>query len=127
MTILATLALAVGGVACSSDPHDAAVTTTLPAAAPTPTTTTAAAPQQYDIVGTALTAGPFTELAGLVVDAGLVNTLRGAGPFTVFAPTNDAFKKLPVDTLHSVQDNPKLLATVLTYHVVPGALKLADL
>ncbi len=126
MTILATLALAVGGVACSSDPHDAAVTTTVPAAA-APTTTTTAAPQRYDIVGTALTAGSFTELAGLVVDAGLVNTLRGTGPFTVFAPTNDAFKKLPLDTLHSVQDNPKLLATVLTYHVVPGALKLADL
>lgn len=127
LTILATLALAVGGVACSSDPHDATVNTTVPAAAPTPTTTTAAAAQRYDIVGTALTAGPFTELAGLVVDAGLVDTLRGAGPFTVFAPTNDAFKKLPVDTLHAVQDNPKLLATVLTYHVVQGALKLADL
>ncbi len=127
VTILATLALAVGGVACSSDPHDAAVTTTVAAAAPTPTTTTTAAPQRYDIVGTALTAGPFTELAGLVVDAGLVDTLRGTGPFTVFAPTNDAFKKLPIDTLHAVQDDPKLLATVLTYHVVPGALKLADL
>ncbi|MGZ4771806.1 MAG: fasciclin domain-containing protein, partial [Ilumatobacteraceae bacterium] len=126
VTILATLALAVGGASCSSDPHDAAVTTTVAAAAPA-TTTTTAAPQRYDIVGTALTAGPFTELAGLVVDAGLANTLRGAGPFTVFAPTNDAFKKLPIDTLHSVQDDPKLLATVLTYHVVPGALKLADL
>lgn len=125
-TIIATLALALGGVACSSDPNDAAVTTTPPTVA-APTTTTVAAPQLFDIVGTALTAGPFTELAGLVVDAGLVDTLRGAGPFTVFAPTNAAFQKLPVDTLHSVQDDPKLLATVLTYHVVPGALKLADL
>ena len=126
VTILATLALAVGGVACSSDPNDAAATTTT-ANAPAATTTTTAAPQLFDIVGTALTAGPFTELAGLVVDAGLVETLRGAGPFTGFAPTNAAFQKLPVETLHSVQDDPKLLATILTYHVVPGALKLADL
>ena len=126
VTILATLALAVGGVACSSDPSDSAATTTT-AVAPAATTTTAAAPQLFDIVGTALTAGPFTELAGLVVDAGLVDTLRGPGPFTVFAPTNAAFQKLPVETLHAVQDDPKLLATILTYHVVPGALKLADL
>ena len=92
-----------------------------------PTTTTAAAPQLLDVVGTALSAGAFTELAGLAVDAGLVDTLRGAGPFTVFAPTDAAFAKLPVDALHAVQDDPKLLTTVLTYHVVPGALKLADL
>jgi uncharacterized surface protein with fasciclin (FAS1) repeats len=86
-----------------------------------------AAPQLFDIVGTALTAGSFTELAGLVVDAGLVDTLRGPGPFTVFAPTNAAFDKLPVDTLHAVQGDTKLLTAVLAYHVVPGALKLADL
>ena len=126
MTILATLALAVGGVACSSDPNDAAVTTTPPTVA-VPTTSTTLAPQLHDIVGTALTAGPFTELAGLVADAGLIDTLRGTGPFTVFAPTDAAFAKLPLDTLHAVQDDPKLLATILTYHVVPGALKLADL
>jgi uncharacterized surface protein with fasciclin (FAS1) repeats len=126
VTILATLALAVGGVACSSDPSDGAVTTTPPTVA-APTTTTTAAAQRFDIVGTALTAGAFTELAGLVVDAGLVDTLRGPGPFTVFAPTNAAFDKLPLETLHAVQDDPKLLATILTYHVVPGALKLADL
>ena len=127
MTILATLALTLGGAACSSDPTDSAPTTTVLAVAAPPTTTSTAAPQRYDIVGTALTAGPFTELAGLVVDAGLAETLRGKGPFTVFAPTNEAFKKLPVATLHAVQDDPKLLASVLTYHVVAGALKLADL
>lgn len=125
-TILTTLALAVSGVACSDDPSDAAVTTTITVAA-APTTTTIAPPQLLDIVGTALSAGAFTELAGLVVDAGLVDTLRGTGPFTVFAPTDDAFAKLPLDALHSVQDDQKLLTTVLTYHVVPGALKLADL
>jgi uncharacterized surface protein with fasciclin (FAS1) repeats len=124
-TILTTLVLAVGGTGCSSDPSDAAVTTTIAAVA-APTTTTAP-PQLLDVVGTALSAGVFTELAGLVVDAGLVDTLRGDGPFTVFAPTDAAFAKLPLDALHSVQDDPKLLTTVLTYHVVPGALKLADL
>ena len=126
MTILAVLTFAVGGAACSNDRSDAVVPTTVPTVA-APTTTAAAAPQLSDIVGTALTAGPFTELAGLVVDAGLVDMLRGTGPFTVFAPTNAAFQKLPVETLHSVQDDNKLLTTVLTYHVVPGALKLADL
>ncbi len=125
-TILATLALAISGAACSNDLNDAAATTTIPPVTAPPTTTTAAA-QRFDIVGTALSAAAFTELAGLVVDAGLVDTLRSAGPFTVFAPTNAAFQKLPVDALHAVQDDPKLLATVLTYHVVPGALKLADL
>jgi uncharacterized surface protein with fasciclin (FAS1) repeats len=117
---------AVGASACASDASDAAPTTEDPALV-APTTTTIAPVKLLDVVGTALTAGPFTELAGLVVDAGLVDTLRGTGPFTVFAPTNDAFAKLPVDTLHAVQNDPKLLTTVLTYHVVPGALKLADL
>ena len=125
VTILA-VALAVGGAACSDDPSDAVVTTTLPAAAAA-TTTTEAPPQLFDIVGTALSAGVFVQLAGMVVDAGLTDTLRSAGPFTVFAPTDAAFAKLPIDALHSVQDDPKLLATVLTFHVVPGALKLADL
>ena len=126
VTIIAVLTFAVGGAACSSDRSDAVATTTIASVA-APTTTLTAEPQLTDIVGTALTAGVFTELAGLVVDAGLVETLRGTGPFTVFAPTNAAFQKLPVDTLHSVQDDNKLLTTVLTYHVVPGALKLADL
>ncbi len=126
VTILA-VTLAIGGAACSDDPSDAAVTTTLPTAAAAATTTTVAPPQLFDIVGTALSAGVFVQLAGMVVDAGLTETLRSAGPFTVFAPTDAAFAKLPVDALHAVQDDPKLLATVLTFHVVPGALKLTDL
>lgn len=126
VSILTTLALAAAATSCSSDPGDAATTTTVAAAAPA-TTTTTAAPQLADIVGTALKAGSFTELAGLVVDAGLVDALRDKGPLTVFAPTDAAFAKLPADALHAVQDDPKLLATVLTYHVVPGALTLADL
>jgi uncharacterized surface protein with fasciclin (FAS1) repeats len=126
VTVLAALTFALGGAACSDDPSDAVVADTVPTATAA-TTTTVAPVQLLDIVGTALSAGVFTELAGLVVDAGLVDTLRGTGPFTVFAPTNAAFQKLPIDTLHSVQDDPKLLTTILTYHVVPGALKLSDL
>lgn len=118
--------IAAGAAGCSSDPSDAAVATTIAAPAPS-TTTTTAAPQLSDIVGTALQAGVFTELAGLVVDAGLLDALRDTGPLTVFAPTDAAFAKLPADALHAVQADPKLLTTVLTYHVVPGALKLADL
>ncbi len=97
ITIVTALILTIGGAACSSDSSDAVVETTLPAV-DAATTTTTAAPQVFDIVGTALTAGPFTELAGLVVDAGLVDTLREPGPFTVFAPTDAAFQKLPVDS-----------------------------
>ena len=74
-----------------------------------------------DIVATALTNAVFTELAGLAVDAGLVETLRG-GPFTVFAPTDSAFDKLPIDVLRAVQDNPDLLQTVLLHHVVAGTI-----
>ncbi|MEY4340263.1 MAG: hypothetical protein RLZ14_2113 [Actinomycetota bacterium] len=72
-------------------------------------------------MATALTNHVFTELAGLAVDAGLVDALR-QGPFTVFAPTDAAFDKLPVDVLHTVQNNPDTLATVLKHHVVEGAI-----
>jgi uncharacterized surface protein with fasciclin (FAS1) repeats len=116
----ATLLLA----ACSADDADVAPATTAPSTAAT--TTTLLPDKAYDIVGTALQAGVFTQLAGLVVEAGLVDTLRG-GPFTVFAPTDDAFLALSDATWDAVMGDPDLLATVLTYHVVPGALTAADL
>jgi uncharacterized surface protein with fasciclin (FAS1) repeats len=120
--------MALTAAACADDLADApAPPTTTPAAgATTAPTTTLMPPKLYDLVGTALQGGDFTQLAGMVVDAGLVDTLR-TGEFTVFAPTNDAFRKLPLDVLHSVQDDETTLATVLTYHVVPGTLMLADL
>ena len=133
-TLAVIALLAIAGAACSNDPGDAATTTTLAPAttvAGAATTTTVAGGGTTDglpdIVGVALTNAVFTQLAGMVVDAGLVDTLRSPGPFTVFAPTAAAFAKLPLDALHGVQDDPATLATVLTYHVVPGALKLADL
>ena len=127
-TLGLALVIVVPPLACADDAADGPTTTVAEApAATTATTTPEVATAPFDIVGTALSSVVFTQLAGMVVDAGLTETLRSEGPFTVFAPTNDAFGALPVDALHSVQDDPDTLATVLTYHVVPGALKLADL
>jgi uncharacterized surface protein with fasciclin (FAS1) repeats len=79
-----------------------------------------------DIVDTAVAAGNFKTLVAAVQAAGLVDTLKGDGPFTVFAPTDDAFAKLPKGTVDGLlKDKPKLTA-VLTYHVVSGAVKAAD-
>jgi uncharacterized surface protein with fasciclin (FAS1) repeats len=121
-------ALSIAGAACADDLADAPPppSTTAGATETSAPTTTLMPKKEYDIVGTALNGPTFSQLAGMVVDAGLVEALRG-GPFTVFAPTNDAFDKLPLDVLHSVQDDEALLATVLTYHVVEGEILAADL
>jgi uncharacterized surface protein with fasciclin (FAS1) repeats len=74
-----------------------------------------------DIVDTAAGAGEFNTLATALQAAGLVDTLKGPGPFTVFAPTDAAFAKLPDGTLDALLANPDQLRSVLTYHVVPGA------
>lgn len=81
---------------------------------------------QADIVDVAVGAGSFRALVGLVQAAGLVDTLKGNGPFTVFAPTDEAFKKIPKATLEALGKDKKLLAKVLTYHVVPGKVTAAD-
>jgi uncharacterized surface protein with fasciclin (FAS1) repeats len=79
-----------------------------------------------DIVDTAVAAGSFKTLVAAVTAAGLVETLKGAGPFTVFAPTDEAFAKLPAGTVEGLlADIPKLTA-VLTYHVVAGKVMAAD-
>lgn len=81
-----------------------------------------------DIVATAIAAGQFHTLVAAVKAAGLVETLQGAGPFTVFAPTDAAFSKLPGGTVESLlkpENKPKLVA-ILTYHVVPGKVMAAD-
>jgi transforming growth factor-beta-induced protein len=111
----------LGAAACSEDPNDAATTTAASTVPGDSTTTTLTPLPMGDIVATALTNHVFTELAGLVVDAGLVEALRG-GPFTVFAPTDAAFDKLPVPVLHTVQDNADVLKTVLLHHVVEGTI-----
>ena len=79
-----------------------------------------------DIVDTAVNAGSFTTLVAAVKAAGLVETLKGAGPFTVFAPTDEAFAKLPAGTVEGLlKDLPKL-KQILTYHVVAGKVMAAD-
>jgi len=80
----------------------------------------------HDIIDTAVAAGSFNTLAAAVTAAGLVPTLKGAGPFTVFAPTDEAFAKLPAGTVEALlNDIPKLTA-ILTYHVVSGKVMAAD-
>ncbi len=79
-----------------------------------------------DIVDTAVEAGSFTTLVAAVKAAGLVETLKGTGPFTVFAPTDEAFAKLPAGTVDELlKDIPKL-KKILTYHVVSGKVMAAD-
>ncbi len=79
-----------------------------------------------DIVDTAVAAGSFNTLATALKAAGLVDTLKGKGPFTVFAPTDDAFKKLPAGTLEKLLADKAQLTKVLTYHVVSGKVMAAD-
>jgi uncharacterized surface protein with fasciclin (FAS1) repeats len=81
---------------------------------------------EKDIVETAVSAGNFKTLAKALTAAGLVDTLKGDGPFTVFAPTDDAFAKLPEGTLDALLKDKEKLTKVLTYHVVPGKVMAAD-
>lgn len=123
--------LAIGAVvaaglvlsACGSDSDDAApaATTKAPAAA-----TTEGAAATKDIVDTAVGAGSFKTLADLLTKAGLVETLKGPGPFTVFAPTDEAFAKVDKATLDKLGANVEALKQVLTYHVVAGKVLAAD-
>jgi uncharacterized surface protein with fasciclin (FAS1) repeats len=81
---------------------------------------------QSDIVDTAVAAGSFETLVTAVQAAGLVDTLKGDGPFTVFAPTDAAFAALPEGTLEALLADKEALTRVLTYHVVPGKVMAAD-
>ena len=83
---------------------------------------------EKDIVDTAVAAGSFNTLVAAVTAADLVDTLKSEGPFTVFAPTDDAFAKLPAGTLDDLlkPENKDKLATILLYHVVPGKVGAAD-
>jgi len=79
-----------------------------------------------DIVDTAVAAGQFQTLVTAVKAAGLVETLKGDGPFTVFAPTDEAFAKLPAGTIEALLKDKAKLTAILTYHVVPGKVMAAD-
>ena len=83
---------------------------------------------EQDIVDTAVGAGQFTTLAAALDAAGLVETLKGPGPFTVFAPTDEAFGRLPAGTVEELlqPENADQLTAILTYHVVPGELTAGE-
>ena len=82
--------------------------------------------QAKDIVETAVAAGNFKTLATALQAAGLIETLKGKGPFTVFAPTDEAFAKVPKDQLDALLKDKAALTKVLTYHVVPGKVMAKD-
>ena len=84
--------------------------------------------KKSDIVDTAVAAGDFTTLAAALEAGGLIDTLKSDGPFTVFAPTDEAFAKLPAGTVENLllPENKDQLVAILTYHVVPGKVKAAD-
>lgn len=88
----------------------------------------AVAASEKDIVDTAVAAGDFKTLAAALQAAGLVETLKGAGPFTVFAPTDEAFAKLPAGTVENLlkPENKQKLISILTYHVVAGDVMAKD-
>ncbi len=86
----------------------------------------AASAQSKDIVATAVAAGSFKTLATALQAAGLVETLQGKGPFTVFAPTDEAFAKIPKATLDALLKDKAALTKVLTYHVVAGKVEAKD-
>jgi transforming growth factor-beta-induced protein len=99
------------------------------AATPEPTTSAeATTPSTSDIVDTAVAAGSFKTLAAALEAADLVGTLKGAGPFTVFAPTDDAFAKLPPGTVEGLlkPENKAKLQAVLTYHVISGRVSAKE-
>src|SRR6187549_598139 len=123
-------ALAIAIAACSTSSSPSAVPTA--ASTPSPAAATAAAPSSMppasaaamtkDIVQTATEAGSFTTLLTAVKAAGLVETLQGKGPFSVFAPTDAAFAALPAGTLDGLLKDPAALKKVLLYHVVSGSV-----
>lgn len=97
-----------------------------PAKPSTPAAPAAPAVAGKTIVQTAVENGNFKTLCSLLAAANLVETLNGTGPFTVFAPTDAAFAKLSPETLASLKQDPKALAAILTYHVVPGNVASAE-
>lgn len=119
----ATAAVTTAAATTTAAPTTTVAATTTAA----PTTTTTAAPALGDLLDVAGKAGRFTTLVKLLGDAGLTDVLKGAGPYTVFAPTDDAFKKLSAADLDALAKDPDALRAVLTGHGVGGSLKAADL
>jgi uncharacterized surface protein with fasciclin (FAS1) repeats len=127
LSVVAALTLSLGLAACGSDDStDEATPAETTSSAPATTEATEEAAGD-DIVDTAVAAGDFTTLATALEAAGLVETLKGDGPFTVFAPTDDAFAALPEGTVDTLLEDPQGdLTDILTYHVVSGQVMAAD-
>ena len=129
MASLAIVIAACSSTASTSPTAAAPATTAAPAAtadasmaAPSTDAGASAAPAMGDIVATADGAGTFKTLLAAATAAGLVDTLKGPGPFTVFAPTDEAFAALPAGTLDGLLKDPEALKKILLYHVVSGAV-----
>jgi uncharacterized surface protein with fasciclin (FAS1) repeats len=128
VAVIAALVIGVGIFAVSkNDTKSTKSNTTQAVVTPKPTATKPVA--TADIVGLAASTPDLSTLVAAVKAAELVTTLQGVGPFTVFAPTNEAFAALPAGTLDSLllPENKAKLASILTYHVVSGKVMAADL
>ena len=129
LPLAALLAIALTTAACGSNDTEtgAAAAPGTTSVTPTPSPSPSESMAGSDIVDTAVAAGDFTTLAAALEAAGLVETLKGEGPFTVFAPTDAAFAKLPAGTVDTLLKDPKGdLTQILTYHVVPGKVLASD-
>lgn len=131
LVALASFAIIASG--CTSPSNTVTDTSSTPSAvsetaAPSSASSAAVPTVTGDIVDVASGAPQFSTLVAAVQAAGLVDTLKGAGPFTVFAPTNDAFAKLPAGTVENLlkPENKAQLVAILTYHVLPGKVMAAD-
>ncbi|MEM8595723.1 MAG: fasciclin domain-containing protein [Pseudomonadota bacterium] len=120
LAVAAAFAVSALGVAACSTAGTSTATTAASQASKT---------AQADIVDTAVAAGSFDTLVAAVQAAGLVETLKGEGPFTVFAPTDEAFAALPAGTVEDLlkPENKDQLVAVLTYHVLPGKVMSSDI
>ncbi len=138
-TLTAVAALAVAGLvatACGGDDAGSSDTTTAPAEQTTTTvgdttatvaeTTTTTVAELTDLASLIADDPQFVQLSILITGAGLRETLAGEGPFTIFAPTNDAFAALGADTLNSLAGDPPTATPILLYHVVPAKVMAAD-
>lgn len=125
---LVILALATGCDKLPNNPSSGDQPVVTPSVSPTaaPSVTPSATPELKDIVDTAVAAGSFNTLASLLTEAGLVDTLKGAGPFTVFAPSDAAFAKIPAADLNALKADREKLKKVLLYHVLASRVSAAD-
>ena len=117
----AVLGIGLAATGCTSATMASPATSAAATPTPSPATSSAA-----DIIDTAVAAGSFGTLATALTEAGLVETLKGEGPFTVFAPTDEAFAKLPDGALDGLLKDKDALTGILTYHVVAGEVMASD-